>query len=214
MELNKYIDHTILKADATPSDIEKLCAEAVAHSFAAVCVNSCYCALAARLLEGSEVALACVVGFPLGAMATEVKAAEAAYCAVNGATEIDMVINIGAAKSGAFDEVERDIAAVVNAVRGRADVKVIIETCLLTDDEKIAACRVAVRAGAAFVKTSTGFSTGGATLHDVALMRRTVGNACKVKASGGIRDRAAALAMVEAGADRIGTSGGISICST
>ncbi|MBE7006876.1 MAG: deoxyribose-phosphate aldolase [Ruminococcaceae bacterium] len=209
--LAKYIDHTLLKPDATEAQIEKLCAEAREYGFASVCVNSCYASLAARLLAGSDVAVCCVVGFPLGAATTAAKAFEAADAAQNGATEIDMVINVGAAKDGRWDDVEADIAGVAAAIEGKALLKVIIETCLLTDGEKIEACRAAVRAGADFVKTSTGFSKAGANAADVALMRKTVGPAIGVKAAGGIRTCADAMAMIEAGASRIGASAGIAI---
>ena len=209
--LAKYIDHTLLKPDATEAQIEKLCAEAREYGFASVCVNSCYASLAARLLAGSDVAVCCVVGFPLGAATTAAKAFEAADAAQNGATEIDMVINVGAAKDGRWDDVEADIAGVAAAIEGKALLKVIIETCLLTDGEKIEACRAAVRAGADFVKTSTGFSKAGATAADVALMRKTVGPDVGVKAAGGIRTYADAMAMIEAGASRIGASAGIAI---
>lgn len=212
MKLNRYIDHTLLKPDATPDHIKQLCLEALAHEFRAVCVNSKYVPLAASLLKGSTTAVACVVGFPLGAMATGAKAFEAAMAARDGATEIDMVIDIGAAKAGDFDAVERDIAAVVEQTAEYAKVKVIIETCLLSDDEKRECCLAAKRAGAAFVKTSTGFSSGGATVEDIKLMHETVGPDMGVKASGGIRDRAAAEAMIAAGATRIGTSSGVKIC--
>ena len=209
--LAKYIDHTLLKPDATEAQIEKLCAEAREYGFASVCVNSCYASLAARLLAGSDVAVCCVIGFPLGAATTAAKAFEAADAAQNGATEIDMVINVGAAKDGRWDYVEADIAGVVAAIKGKALLKVIIETCLLTDGEKIEACRAAVRAGADFVKTSTGFSKAGANAADVALMRKTVGPEIGVKAAGGIRTYADAMAMIEAGASRIGASAGIAI---
>ena len=211
--LAKYIDHTLLKPDATEAQIEQLCAEAREYGFASVCVNSCYASLAARLLAGSDVAVCCVVGFPLGAATTAAKAFEAADAAQNGATEIDMVINVGAAKDGRWDDVEADIAGVAAAIEGKALLKVIIETCLLTDGEKIEACRAAVRAGADFVKTSTGFSKAGATAADVALMRKTVGPEIGVKAAGGIRTCADAMAMIEAGASRIGASAGIAILS-
>ena len=211
--LAKYIDHTLLKPDATEAQIEKLCAEAREYGFASVCVNSCYASLAARLLAGSDVAVCCVVGFPLGAATTAAKAFEAADAAQNGATEIDMVISVGAAKDGRWDDVEADIAGVAAAIEGKALLKVIIETCLLTDAEKIEACRAAVRAGADFVKTSTGFSKAGATAADVALMRKTVGPEIGVKAAGGIRTYQDAIAMIEAGASRIGASAGISILS-
>ena len=209
--LAKYIDHTLLKPDATEAQIEQLCAEAREYGFASVCVNSCYASLAARLLAGSDVAVCCVIGFPLGAATTAAKAFEAADAAQNGATEIDMVINVGAAKDGRWDDVEADIAGVAAAIEGKALLKVIIETCLLTDGEKIEACRAAVRAGADFVKTSTGFSKAGATAADVALMRKTVGPEIGVKAAGGIRTCADAMAMIEAGASRIGASAGIAI---
>lgn len=202
------IDHTLLKPEATPAQVEKLCAEAAEYHFASVCVNPVYIPLAARLLDGTGVKVCCVVGFPLGAIAPEQKAAEAASCAAMGAEELDMVIHVGAAKAGDWALVQRDIAGVVKAAAGRT-VKVIIETCLLTDEEKVKACGAAKAAGADFVKTSTGFSTGGATTHDIALMRKTVGPEMGVKASGGIRDYATAMAMIEAGANRIGASAGI-----
>ena len=204
------IDHTLLKPEAIPAQVEKLCAEAAEYHFASVCVNPVYIPLAARLLDGTGVKVCCVVGFPLGAIAPEQKAAEAASCAAMGAEELDMVIHVGAAKAGDWALVQRDIAGVVKAAAGRT-VKVIIETCLLTDEEKVKACEAAKAAGADFVKTSTGFSTGGATTHDIALMRKTVGPEMGVKASGGIRDYATAMAMIEAGANRIGASAGIEI---
>ena len=204
------IDHTLLKPEATPAQVEKLCAEAAEYHFASVCVNPVYIPLAARLLDGTGVKVCCVVGFPLGAIAPEQKAAEAASCAAMGAEELDMVIHVGAAKAGDWALVQRDIAGVVKAAAGRT-VKVIIETCLLTDEEKVKACEAAKAAGADFVKTSTGFSTGGATTHDIALMRKTVGPEMGVKASGGIRDYATAMAMIEAGANRIGASAGIEL---
>ena len=204
------IDHTLLKPEATPAQVEKLCAEAAEYHFASVCVNPVYIPLAARLLKDTDVKVCCVVGFPLGAIAPEQKAAEAASCAAMGAEELDMVIHIGAAKAGDWALVQRDIEGVVKAAAGRT-VKVIIETCLLTDEERVKACEAAKAAGAHFVKTSTGFSTGGATTHDIALMRKTVGPEMGVKASGGIRDYATAMAMIEAGANRIGASAGIEI---
>ena len=204
------IDHTLLKPEATPAQIEKLCAEAAEYHFASVCVNPVYIPLAARLLKGTGVKVCCVVGFPLGAIAPEQKAAEAASCAAMGAEELDMVIHVGAAKAGDWALVQRDIEGVVKPAAGHT-VKVIIETCLLTDEEKVKACEAAKAAGAHFVKTSTGFSTGGATTHDIALMRKTVGPEMGVKASGGIRDYETAMAMIEAGANRIGTSAGIAI---
>ena len=204
------IDHTLLKPEATPAQIEKLCAEAAEYHFASVCVNPVYIPLAACLLKGTGVKVCCVVGFPLGAIAPEQKAAEAASCAAMGAEELDMVIHVGAAKAGDWALVQRDIEGVVKAAAGHT-VKVIIETCLLTDEEKVKACEAAKAAGAHFVKTSTGFSTGGATTHDIALMRKTVGPEMGVKASGGIRDYETAMAMIEAGANRIGASAGIAI---
>ena len=209
-QLAKTIDHTLLKPDATREQIIRICDEARQYGFASVCVNPSRIALVAEQLRGSDVTPCCVVGFPLGAIPTESKAAEAAVAVRNGAREIDMVINIGAAKDGDWARVRSDIAA-VKAACGEAKLKVIIETCLLTDDEKISACRAAVDAKADFVKTSTGFSKGCATTHDVSLMRRTVGPDMGVKASGGIHDRAEALAMIEAGASRIGASSGIAI---
>lgn len=203
--LNSYLDHTLLKADATPADILAVTAEAKAYHTASVCVNTCYTTLVANELSGSGVKTCVVVGFPLGAMATGAKALEAALAVRDGAQEVDMVMNIGAAKAGNWDAVQSDIAAVVLAA-APAIVKVILETCLLTDDEKVQACLAAKAAGAAFVKTSTGFSTGGATPEDIALMRKTVGDALGVKASGGVRTREQALAMIAAGASRIGCS--------
>ncbi len=203
--LNTYLDHTLLKADATKADILAVTAEAKAYHTASVCVNSCYAAAVAQALEGSGVKTCVVVGFPLGAMSSGAKAVEAALAVRDGAQEIDMVMNIGAAKAGDWGSVQADIAAVATAAKP-AIVKVIIETCLLTREEKIAACLAAKAAGAAFVKTSTGFSTGGATAEDIALMRKTVGSEMGVKASGGVRTREQALAMIEAGASRIGCS--------
>ena len=210
-ELAKYVDHTNLKPEATRSDIAALCAEAKEYGFASVCVNPCHVAFAARLLEGTDVAVCCVIGFPLGASTTAVKAYEAIDAVHKGATEIDMVINVGWAREGRWGELRAEIAAVVAAIRGRAKLKVILETCLLTDEQKVEACRAAVRAGADFVKTSTGFSKAGATVEDVRLMRKTVGEEMGVKAAGGIHTRAEALAMLEAGANRIGASSGIAI---
>ena len=211
-ELAKTIDHTLLKPDATAAQIRKICDEAKAYRFASVCVNPSRIALVAKELEGTDVTPCCVVGFPLGAIPSESKAAEAAVAVKNGAREIDMVIDIGAAKDGDWARVEADIAA-VKAACGEAKLKVSIETCLLTDAEKVQACKAAVRANADFVKTSTGFSRAGATVEDVRLMRRTVGPDMGVKASGGIHNRAEALAMLEAGATRIGASSGIAIVS-
>ena len=211
--LAKYIDHTLLKADATPEQIKKLCAEAEEYQFASVCVNSCYAKLAHECLRGRGVAVCCVVGFPLGAMSPRAMAYEARCAAEDGASEIDMVLPIGALKAGDDETVRETIGAVVEAVTGRATVKVILEACLLTDAEKVRACQLAESVGAAFVKTSTGFSSGGATEHDVALMRKSVSSAVQVKAAGGIRDRETALRMIAAGADRIGASAGIQIVS-
>ena len=213
MELNKYIDHTILKANATRADVEKLCAEAREYQFASVCINTCYVPLAAERLAGSDVKVCCVVGFPLGAMSTPAKAYETRWAVEHGAQEVDMVINVGAMVDGDEDYVRRDIQAVVDAAHPRAAVKVILENCLLTDEQKIRACKLCVQAGAEFVKTSTGFSTGGATAEDVALMKEAVAGKAKVKAAGGIRTRQDALSMIEAGADRIGASAGIAIVS-
>ncbi|MEG1242890.1 MAG: deoxyribose-phosphate aldolase [Oscillospiraceae bacterium] len=209
--LSKYIDHTLLKPDASAEQIEKICQEALQYDFASVCVNSCYAGLVSRLLKGSEVKTCCVVGFPLGAMLSEAKAFETKAAIDQGAQEIDMVINIGAVKSGDLALVKSDIVAVVSAAEHKALVKVIIETCLLTKDEIVKVCTIAKDAGADFVKTSTGFSTGGALAADVALMRKTVGGELGVKASGGIRDLDSTLEMINAGASRIGASAGIKI---
>lgn len=211
MELNRYIDHTLLKPQATTEDIVKVCDEALKHQFFSVCVNPYYVPVVSQQLEGSNVKVCAVVGFPLGANTPEIKSAEANLAVIEGANEIDMVINIGAMRSGDYDYVEADIQSVVNVVAGRALVKVIIETCLLTEDEKIKACQLAKSAGADFVKTSTGFSTGGATVEDIVLMRKIVGPEMGVKASGGIRDRTTAEAMIEAGATRIGAGGSLQI---
>ena len=210
--MNRYIDHTLLKPEATEADIKKLCKEAMAYHFYSVCVNSCYVELAAMELSGSDTKVCAVVGFPLGAMELNAKAFEADQACLHGAREIDMVIHVGALKEGRFDYVANDIAAVVSvASEYDAKVKVILETCLLTKDEIVKACQLAVSSGADFVKTSTGFSTGGATAEDVALMRATVGDRAQVKASGGIRDIEKAKEMIAAGADRLGTSASISI---
>lgn len=211
--LAKYIDHTLLKANATPEQIAKICEEARTYDFASVCVNSCYAGLVTELLKGSDVKTCCVVGFPLGAMLPAAKAFETSAAIEAGATEIDTVINVGALKAGNTQFVQEDIEAVVKAAKGKAIVKVIIETCLLTDEEKVTACLLAKAAGADFVKTSTGFSTAGATVADVALMKKTVGDEMQVKAAGGIRDYETAMAMIQAGADRIGASAGIAIVS-
>lgn len=210
MERNKYIDHTLLKADATRKDIEKLCAEAKQYDFASVCVNTYWVPLCASELKDSDVFVCCVVGFPLGAMSTQAKAFETRQAVKDGADEIDMVINIGELKNGNDEAVLRDIEAVVQAAEG-AVVKVILENCLLEKEEIVRACKLCMEAKADFVKTSTGFSTGGAVLEDVRLMKETVAGKCKVKAAGGIRSKADMDAMIEAGADRIGTSAGISL---
>lgn len=208
MGIAQMIDHTMLKADASRETIVRYCKEAREHKFASVCVNSAFVPLVAKELEGSGVKTCCVVGFPLGAMLTTAKAFEAAEAVKTGAQEIDMVINISALKDKDYSFVEEDIRAVAEA-SGDALVKVIIETCLLTDEEKVKACELSVKAGAAFVKTSTGFSTGGATAADVALMKKTVDGKALVKASGGIRTPEDAKALIEAGADRIGAGNGI-----
>lgn len=204
----KTIDHTMLKADATTETIKKYCNEAKEYGFASVCVNTCQVPLVAEQLKGSGVVTCCVVGFPLGAMLTSAKAFEAKEAVKAGAGEVDMVINIGAVKDKNYDLVKEDIEAVVAASKP-AIVKVIIETCLLTDEEKEKACELSVEAGAAFVKTSTGFSTRGATVADVALMKKAVKGRAKVKASGGIRTPEDAKALLEAGADRIGAGNGV-----
>ena len=210
MKLNTYIDHTILKPEATQAKVQQIIDEAKKYDFASVCINPTWVSFAAEQLKDSVSNVCTVIGFPLGANTSSLKAYEAAEAIKNGADEIDMVINIGAAKAGNWDLVEADIAA-VNAVKAGHILKVIIETCLLTDEEKIKACQAAMGAGADFVKTSTGFSTGGATVHDVKLMRETVGPAMGVKASGGIHSKADALAMIEAGASRLGCSAGVAI---
>lgn len=204
--IEKYIDHTLLKPDATEAAIGKVCAEAIEHGFKSVCVNPARIAFAAKQLEGTGVLPCCVVGFPLGATFSKVKAFEAETAIANGAKEVDMVINIGAAKDGNWNLVESDIAAVVDAAKGQAVVKVIIETCLLTEEEKIKACELVTKAGAEYIKTSTGFSTAGATFEDVKLMREHVGKDVKVKAAGGISSFADAEKFIELGADRLGTS--------
>lgn len=207
MELKDYIDSTILKPEATKEDIEKLCREAKDYGFKAVCVNPCYASLAKAILKGSKVGVAVVVGFPLGATLPSVKAYEAKASILEGATEIDMVINIGKLKDKQYDYVRDEIKAVKQAI-GKNVLKVIIECCLLTDEEKVIASRLTVEGGADFVKTSTGFSKGGATVHDVELLRKTVGPDFGVKAAGGIRTKEEMEAMIKAGADRIGTSRG------
>lgn len=211
MLLANKIDHTALKPDTTKEHIEKLCEEAKTHHFFSVCVNPTWVSYAKQLLKGSNVAICTVIGFPLGATTSTTKAYETKYMVEKGATEVDMVINIGVLKSGDHALVQREIEAVVQAAGGQALVKVIIETALLTDEEKKIACKLAVAAGAHYVKTSTGFSTGGATIEDIQLMRKTVGPNIGVKASGGIRDANTARQMIEAGASRIGASSSVAI---
>jgi deoxyribose-phosphate aldolase len=211
-EIAAYIDHTLLKPEATPVQVDQLIAEAKQYRFAAVCVNACYVRRAALALAGSPVKVAAVAGFPLGATLTQAKVYEAEQCILDGAQEIDMVINVGALKAGDDALVLADIAGVTNAAhRSNAICKVIIEAALLTDEEKVRACLLAKAAGADFVKTSTGFGPGGATVADVALMRKTVGPEMGVKAAGGVRDLAQAKAMIAAGATRIGASAGVKI---
>lgn len=213
MNVAKLIDHTLLKPAATAADIVKLAEEAKQYGFASVCVNPDWVALAAKTLQGSDVKVCTVIGFPLGATTTAVKVFETENAIANGAGEVDMVIAVGRLKAGEDEAVAADIRAVVAAAKGKALVKVIIETCLLTEAEKERACRLAVAAGADYVKTSTGFSTGGATAEDVALMRRVVGDQIGVKASGGVRDANDVAAMLAAGASRIGASSGVAIVS-
>ena len=208
MSIAKYIDHTMLKADTKKETIVRYCKEAKENGFASVCVNSCFVPLVKQELSGSDVKTCCVVGFPLGAMLTEAKAYEAKLSVEKGADEVDMVINVSAMKDKDYDYVLNDIKAVKEACNGRV-LKVILETCLLTKDEIVKACELSVEAGADFVKTSTGFSTGGATVEDVALMKKTVGDRALVEASGGIRTPEEAKAMIEAGADRIGAGNGV-----
>jgi deoxyribose-phosphate aldolase len=210
-EIARMIDHTLLKPETTKEQIEKLCNEAKEYNFASVCVNPTWVKYASELLQGTEVKVCTVIGFPLGANTPETKAFETKNAIENGAEEVDMVINIGALKSGNYDLVEEDIRAVVEAAKGKALTKVIIETSLLTEEEKVKACELSVKAGADYVKTSTGFSTGGATVEDVALMRKTVGPDIGVKASGGVRSADDAEKMIEAGATRIGASSGVKI---
>ena len=210
MNYNKLIDYTLLKQDATPEQIMKLCFEAKEYDFMSVCVNPAYVPLAHELLKDSDVKVCTVIGFPLGMNLTKTKVEEAMLAVSQGADEVDMVINVGMLKSENDEYVENEIRLIKESINGKL-LKVIIETCLLTDEEKVRACLAAKRAGADFVKTSTGFSTGGATVHDVALMRQTVGNEMGVKASGGVRTHEDLLAMVEAGANRIGTSNGTKI---
>ncbi len=211
-EMAKMIDHTLLKQDATEKQIKELCAEAKKYGFWSVCVNPCYVSLSAKELEGSDVKVCTVVGFPLGALTTDTVVFQTMEAMKNGATEIDMVVNVGEIKSGNWDYVENDIKKIAEAVHSNKGLlKVIIETCLLTDDEKVKVCQIAKKVGADYVKTSTGFSTGGATVKDVKLMRETVGPDMGVKASGGIHTSEEAIALAEAGASRIGASAGIAI---
>jgi deoxyribose-phosphate aldolase len=210
MELNKYIDHTILKPNTTREQVKQICDEAKEYDFASVCVNQYHTKYVSEQLAGSDVKVCTVVGFPLGAVSKEVKAFATVQAVKDGADEIDMVINVGALRDKDYECVLNDIKAVVEAANGKL-VKVIIETCLLTDEEKVKSCELSVEAKADFVKTSTGFSTGGATVEDVALMRKTVGTNAKVKASGAVRDYETAMAVIKAGADRIGASAGIAI---
>jgi len=211
-DLASAIDHTLLRPDATLADHDQLCAEALEYRFASVCIHGAHVRRCAEILQGSGVLVCSVAGFPLGAMASRAKRFEAERALDDGACEIDVVLPIGLLKSGADDLVERDVAGVAEVCRARGGrLKVILETCLLTDDEKVRACRIANRAGADFVKTSTGFAQGGATVEDVALLRRTVGPSIGVKAAGGIRDSATALALLDAGATRIGASASVEI---
>lgn len=221
--INRYIDHTLLKADAKAEEIERLCKEALENDFYAVCVNPSRLEMAAKFLKGSNISLVCVCGFPLGATFSNAKALEAVEAVKAGADEIDMVLNIGRLKDGDYDYVLKDIKMVVDAVNKtgkkltaspkdrQVPVKVIIESCLLTDEEKIKACQLALEAGAGWIKTSTGFAGGGARTQDLALIGKVVGNRASIKASGGIRDFKTALSMIEAGADRIGASASLQI---
>ncbi len=213
MKINAMIDHTLLKPASTAVQIEQLCQQAVEYQFASVCVNSCWVSLCARLLKDSPVAVCTVIGFPLGAMSTAAKVFEARQALADGADEFDMVINIGQLKDGNLDYVVSEISQITAAVKGHI-VKVIIETYLLTDAEKVTACQCAVSGGAAFVKTCSGFSGGQAEVSDIALMKKTVGTAALVKASGGIHDYQKAVSMIQAGASRIGTSASLAIIQT
>ena len=206
MDLAKYIDHTLLKPESTRADIARVCEEAKHYNTASVCVNPCWIGFVAEQLKGTDIKPCCVIGFPLGATLPEVKAYETAAAIRDGPKEVDMVINVGALRGAEFETVYEDIKAVVDAAAGKALVKVIIETCLLTDEQKVIACKLAKHAGADYVKTSTGFSTGGAKVEDIRLMRETVGPEMGVKASGGVRTKADAEAMIAAGASRIGAS--------
>jgi len=212
MNLNQRIDHTLLKADATQADIKKLCEEAKTYHFASVCVNSYWVAYCKEQLAGSDVSVCSVVGFPLGAMSTQAKAFETKQAIMDGADEIDMVINIGELKAGNYDAVKRDVEAVVHAAQGKC-VKVILENCLLSEAEIIKGCEICVKAKADYVKTSTGFSLSGASIKDVALMKAAVKGQCRIKAAGGITTHQEMTDMIEAGADRIGTSRGIQLIS-
>ena len=211
MELSKYIDHTVLKAQTTEADVKKVCEEAKEYGFFSVCINPAYIEFSKEQLKGSDVKVCTVIGFPLGANTSEVKAFETIDAIKKGADEVDMVINIGALKDKKYDYVQNDIKAVVDAADGKALVKVIIETCYLTDEEKKIVCELAKKAGTDYVKTSTGFGTGGSTPQDIKLMRETVGENIGVKASGGVRSTADAQAVISAGASRIGASASISI---
>jgi len=209
--LAKYIDHTLLKPESTKKQIDKIIEEAIQYEFASVCINPAWVAHCYERLKNTSVKVCTVIGFPLGATSTETKVFETMQAIKDGATEVDMVINIGELKSGNLEKVKNDIVAVVQATKGDALTKVIIETSLLTDEEKITACKLAKEAGANYVKTSTGFSNGGATIEDIRLMRETVGPDMGVKASGGVRDLQTMKAMIEAGATRIGASAGVEI---
>lgn len=213
MELNKYIDHTVLKATTTATDIKKLCDEAMEYNFFSVCVNGSYVSLAKEELKGSDVKIAAVVGFPLGAMESDSKVFEAKKCIKNGANEIDMVLNVGFMKSGMYKEVEAEIKAIKSAI-GSNVLKVILETCYLTKDEIRDACKFSLAAGADFVKTSTGFGTGGATFEDVEIMKSIVEGKAQIKASGGVRDLETATKYIEMGVTRLGTSSGVQLMTT
>ncbi|RVU54888.1 deoxyribose-phosphate aldolase [Anaerosphaera multitolerans] len=210
MELNKYIDHTLLKPESSRKQIKKLCDEAIKFNFKSVCINPYWVSYAKELLKSSDVIVCTVIGFPLGANTTGLKAFETRQAIENGADEIDMVINVGLLKNKEFDLVEKDIKEVVNSAKGKC-VKVIIETCLLEKDEIIDACKIIERAGADFVKTSTGFNSGGATVEDIELIKSVVGDRLFIKASGGIRDLNTAEKMIDAGALRLGVSAGVDI---
>lgn len=213
MKLNKYIDHTVLKAVTEPKDVKKLCAEAREYDFFSVCINGCYVKLAAKELQGSDVKVCAVIGFPLGAMSTESKVFEATQCIKDGASEIDMVINVGMLKAGEYDYVENEIRKIKEAI-GTNVLKVIIENCYLTDEQKRIATELCLKANADFVKTSTGFGTGGATFEDIALMKSIVRDKAQLKAAGGVRDLATAKKYIELGATRLGTSSGVELMTT